>query len=107
MALYNQCYIFRCTGCDDLSACISSFRPEIDDMVCRLDHIQIMLYHNDGILLFYEVIKDGYEFTYVMKVQTCRRLVEEIDSLTRGSLRKFPCDLVLPPPRVSLHSAQV
>src|ERR1700726_723336 len=66
---------------DQVAASISALWAEIDDPVRRLDHFEIMLDDNNRAAGIYEPPKSGQQFTHVVKMQTGRRLIENIKCL--------------------------
>ena len=48
---FGQGHLFRGAGGNDHTTTVAAFRTYINDMVCGLDHIQIMLDHQHGIAM--------------------------------------------------------
>ena len=53
-------------------------RPDVDDMVGRLDHVGIMLDDNDGIALVAQLLKQFIQTMHVARMQADARLIEYI-----------------------------
>ena len=51
------CEVFRCAGKDYGAAFVASFGTEVDDPVCCLDDVGVMLYDNDTVTAGNEVVK--------------------------------------------------
>src|SRR5579863_1788454 len=64
---------------DNLSPARTALRPQIDDPIRRLDHFHIVLNDHDRSPCFYETAKCCQKFADVVKMQTCRRLVEDVE----------------------------
>jgi hypothetical protein len=49
--------LFRRSDRDHISACVSGFRPQVDDPIGALDHFQIVLDHHDGVTAIDQPLK--------------------------------------------------
>src|SRR5580658_6847695 len=67
----------RRSGVDEIPAAVAGFGPEVDDPVSRFNDIGIVLDHENGMALFDQGIEGGQQFTDIMEMKTCRRLVED------------------------------
>ena len=67
--------VFRSAGKDQVSACISGFRTEIDHPVGSTDHIQIVLYHDYSMALCKKGIERLEKLLHIIEMQTGGRLV--------------------------------
>mgnify|MGYP003729007839 CR=1 FL=1 len=65
------------------TAAIATFGAEIDDVVGGLDHIEVVLDHNDGVALINQLLQHVEQFPRVLEVQTGRGLVQNVDCATR------------------------
>jgi len=63
---------------DDLSSGVAPFRPQIDDVVRRLDDIQVVLDDDHRVPRVREQVEDGEQFRDVVEVEPRRRLVEQV-----------------------------
>src|SRR5258707_7810252 len=79
--------IFRCTRGDNRSAAESSFWSEIDDPVRGLDHIEVVLDHEDRVAASHETVKNFKQHSNILEVQTGCRLVENVERATGVALR--------------------
>ena len=52
-----------------------------------------MLYDDDGISPIDEAIEDTEQDTYILEVQSCRGLIEDIDGLARVTLSELGGEL--------------
>lgn len=84
---------FRCSLCNHGSAFVTAFRTDIDDVICGLYHIQIVLDHNDCIPIFCQSVENLCQLMHIGKMQSRRRLVQNIDCLSRTSLTQLCCQL--------------
>src|SRR6202011_5069548 len=70
-------YLHGCSCYNKLSSRLSSFRPEVYDVIGCFDHVKVMLYHAHWPSRFYKGAQCQEKFLYVVEMQTCRRLVED------------------------------
>ncbi len=64
----DQCDLFRCAGCDNLTALVATFRTEIDDPVGRFDDVQIMLDDSDGVTVIAQAVQYAEQLLDIMKM---------------------------------------
>src|SRR5690606_16282609 len=64
---------------DDHAAAAAALGPEVDDPVGRLDHVEVMLDHDDRIAAVRKPLKDAEQALDIREVQPGRRLVEDIE----------------------------
>ena len=69
---------FRRAGGDDLSSFIASLRAEVNDMVGRLDHIQVMLNDEHSIAGIPQSVQDIQKLLDVREVEARRGLVQDV-----------------------------
>ena len=81
--------LFRTAAGDHITALVAAFGPKIDDVICRLDDIQVVLDNDDGIACFHQLIEDPQQFADVIGMQTGGRFIKNIDRFTASSLAKF------------------
>ena len=77
-------HFLRRTGGDDGAAAVSAFGAHIDDIVRRLDHIEIVLDDDDRVPAFGQPAKDLGQLMDICKVQAGSRLIQDIDGLSRA-----------------------
>src|SRR5262245_48947803 len=80
---------FRRTFGDDLSAAFAAFGPEVDHPIGRFNHVQIVLDNDHGVTQVYESLQHVEQLAHVLEVQTCGRLVQDVDGAARGAARKL------------------
>ena len=72
---------FRRAFRDNPSPFIASLWAQIDDVVGRLDHVQMMFDHHNGVPLINKLVQDLEQPAGVLEVQTGRRLIQNIQRL--------------------------
>src|SRR5690606_2009195 len=80
-------HLFRRALGNDLPPTIAALRPQIHDPVGRLDDLQIVFDHDDGVALIYKSMKDFQEFLHVLPVQPGRWFVQDIERAAGGTPR--------------------
>ena len=75
---------FRSAGSDEFSAFVAGLRPEIDDPIGALDHLEIVLDHDDGVAGFDESLKQLHQHRDIVEMQPRRRLVEDKEIAAGG-----------------------
>ena len=93
IAFTGKGYFFRRTVCKKHSAVFSSFRSHVNNIICHLYHIQIMLDNDYRIPLVYQPFKHGHQYADVFKVKSCGRFVKNIDRFPRVAFGKFGSQL--------------
>jgi hypothetical protein len=78
--------VFGRAGGDDFAAAVAAFGAEVDDPVGGLDHIEIVLYHHDGISVLNEFVQDFQKLRHIVEMQPRGRLVEDIERAAGGAL---------------------
>lgn len=58
-------------------------------MIRRLDHIQIVLNDHNGVSSFRQTAQDFDQLVDIRKVQSCGRLIQDIDRLSGTALAEF------------------
>ena len=69
-------HLLRSAGRHDLAAGVASLRPEVDHPVRRLDDVEVVLDHDDGVPSVDETVQNVEQTLHVGEVQTRRRLVD-------------------------------
>ena len=82
-------HIFGGANRDEFSTTRASFRTEIDNPIGRLDDIQIVLHHQDGVSRFNETMQHLQEQLYVSKMQARGWLIQEVQRLPGTFLHEF------------------
>src|SRR6185369_14613005 len=81
--------VFGSSLADDPAAGLSTLRSQIDDVVRGLDHVQVVLDHDDGVAAFHQRVQDSQEFLDVLEVQARRGLVQDIEGPAGAALGKL------------------
>src|SRR5262249_56628558 len=63
---------------DQLASIVAPLGAEVDDMIGRLDHVQVVLNHHDRMSGIDQSVQAVQEPIDVGEVQACRRLVEDV-----------------------------
>ena len=69
---------------DDPAAAVPALGPEVDDPVRRLDHVEVVLDHEDRVAGVDEPVEDLEQLLDVGEVEAGRRLVEQVERLARS-----------------------
>ena len=62
------CNFFRSTAGYNRSAAVTAIRSHVNNIVCRLNDIQVMLNHNNGISVIGQTLQDLYQLVYISKM---------------------------------------
>ena len=73
--------LLRRSARHDVPAVRARFRAQVDDPVGRLDHVEIVLDHDDRVALVDEAIEHFEQLGQVVEVQAGGRLVEQVQRL--------------------------
>ena len=73
--------LLRRTYRDDLAAAASAFRPQVDDVVRRLDDVQVVLDHQNRVTRVHQPVQAVEELRDVRQMQPGRRFVEDVEHL--------------------------
>ena len=85
-----ECHLLRRAFGDDLSAAVAAFRTQVHDPVRRLDHVQVVLDHHDGIALVAQTVQHGQQLLDVLEMQAGGGLVQNVERLARVALGQLP-----------------
>lgn len=77
----------------EITTTISPFRTNIDYSICISDNIEVMLDDEDAISFFDQPVEYVEEFLNIRKVQSCSRLIENIESLSCRSFGEIEREL--------------
>ena len=66
-------------GRDDAAAVFAAFRPEIDDPVGGLDHVEVVLDDEQAVARLEQLPERRQQLRDVVEVQAGRRLVEDVE----------------------------
>ena len=67
--------VFRCAARDDFTAAVATLRPQIDDPISRLDDIEIVLDHDDGVALVAQSMENCQQVFDVLEMQAGGRFI--------------------------------
>ena len=81
--------LLRRAGGDDLAAAVAAFGAEIDDPVGGLDHVEVVLDHDDGVAVVAQAMQHVEQLLDVVEVQAGRRLVEDVERAAGVALGQF------------------
>lgn len=97
--------ILRRTGRYHPTAPGSPFGTDVDDVVRRLHHIEIMLYHDDRIAPFHQFVDNLQQLTHVFEMQPRRGFVKDIKVRPVSRLASSLASLIrwLSPPDSVVH----
>ena len=94
MALWHTGDVFWGASRDDGAAAITTFWAEVDDPICTLDDIEIVLDDDESVACICKAMHDAHEFANIFEVQTCGGLVEDIERWCAGGDElAFACGL--------------
>ena len=72
---------------------VPPLRPEIDDPIRGLDHIEVVLDHEDGVPAIDQGVQDLEEHAHVLEVQAGRRFVQDVEGAAGVPLGEFGREL--------------
>ena len=67
------------------AALVTAFRPDINQIIRRLNHIQVMFNDNDRIAAVRQSAQNLDQLMDIGKMQSRRRLIQNVDRLSRSS----------------------
>ena len=76
MRFFNLRHFLRRALRHDLSAVIARVRTEVNDPVCRFDHVEVVFDHDDRMACVHEPLKNFKQHPHVIEVQPGRGFVE-------------------------------
>ena len=74
---------------DDLPALFAAFRPEVDDPVGGLDHVEIVLDHEQAVARLQQLAERRQQLGDVVEMQPGGRLVEDVEHAVAGLRRQM------------------
>ena len=81
--------VFRGPGHQNLSATVTTFRSQINNLVCSFDDIQVVLNDDNGIALVAGIMQHGQKLFDVVKMETRGGFIKDIQCFSRVSLGKL------------------
>ena len=74
--------LLRRAGSNYRSSGLSAFRTHVEDVVHRLQHIEIMFDYDNGIALIHKLLEHLHEHLDILEVKTCGRLVQYVQCVS-------------------------
>ena len=68
-----------------MPALIAPFRANINQVICGFNHFEIMLDHHNRIALIHQLMQDVEQVFDIFEMQTCCRLVQNIERIAGGA----------------------
>src|SRR5690606_39045674 len=81
--------LFRRADGDDLASAVAALGHEVQQMVCDLDDVEVVLDHHDGVAVLDQLLKHLQQLARVLEVQAGRRLVQDVERLAGGAFRQL------------------
>ena len=91
ITVLRQYNFFRSARGNDSAARVAAFRPQIDNMIGHLYHVQIMLDNDNRIAHIHQSIQHIEQIMNIGEMQAGRRLVQYIQGMPRTCLAQFCC----------------
>ena len=88
--LYN---LFRRSLRDDSPAAHAALGSEVDHIVRSLNHVEIVLDNDNRIAAVHEALQNDEQLVDIRRMQSRRRLVENVKCLTRAALGQLRREL--------------
>ena len=73
-------------GRDDEAALVAALGTEIDDVIGGLDHVEVVLDHEDGVAGRHQPLQHLQELPDVLEVESGRGLVQRVERVARRPL---------------------
>ena len=70
--------LFGCSDCDQLTAPISAFRTEVNDVICNFDDIQVVFNDDDRIAAIDQPLENFDQFMHICGMQAYGGFVQHI-----------------------------
>ena len=78
VAVLNKCNLLRCSASHNAAAAVAAFRSEINDIIRRFYYVEIVLDNKDTAAAVAKAFKNGKQSFNISNMQSCRRLIENI-----------------------------
>ncbi len=75
--------------CDNPPAPLPTFGAQVDDVVGRLDDVQVVLDDDDGVPLVDELVEHVEELVGIFEMEAGRRLIQNVERPARTTARQF------------------
>jgi hypothetical protein len=85
----DLCNLFGSSNGDDPATTISAFGTKIDDVIHRLDDIQIVFDYEHRIPGVGQSLQYAEQAAHIFEMQASRRLIQDVERPPRGSLSEF------------------
>ena len=84
---------FRGARRDDLTTGITASGSEIDDVVGRLEDVEVVLDDDDRVPGVHEAMQDAQQLLDIREVESCRRLIEDVQRAAGVATRELGAEL--------------
>ena len=85
--------VFGCAGCNDFATAIATLRAKVDDPICRLDDIKVVLDDDNRVAVIPKSMQHTQQVFDVVKVQSRCRLIKNIQGVSRVPFGEFAGEL--------------
>ena len=75
------------------TAAQAALRPQIDDMICAFDDIQVMLDNEHGITRIHQTLQDHQQLPHILEMQPGSGLIQNIERFARLTTMQLACKL--------------
>ena len=89
----NCCDFLRGAGCNDTPTLVATFGAKVDNHVCCLDDIQIVLNDDNGVSVITQAVQDREQHLDVLEMQSRRRFVKYVERLSSVAFGKLKSEL--------------
>ena len=89
VALFAAGHLLRGAGSDDLSAAVAALGAQINQIIRRFDHVQIVLDHQYAVARSHQPLQNADEPFHVRHMQAGGRLVQQIQGAARVPAAQF------------------
>ena len=93
VGMLHHHYRLRSSRSYDFTAAASAFRPKVDDVIRRLDHIHVVFDHDHRIALVRESPQHLQEHLGILEVETRGGLVKDVHCTACTDLRQLRGEL--------------
>ena len=80
---------FRGAHSDDVSTVTAALGSQIDEIISRLNHFEVVFHDDDGVATINEAMQDGEQLVDIVKVQPGCRFIKEVERLASAPFGEF------------------
>ena len=91
--IFIFCNLFRRALCHNAAAFTAAFRAKVDDMICALNDVEVVLYYNYGIAGVHQCVQYFYQLVHVGHMQAGGGFVQDVHRLSRAAARQLQREL--------------